>query len=32
MNFCASKDPVAQVKEMLNAIPDTLFDTVWVRV
>lgn len=32
MNFCNSKDPVAQVRDMLNAIPANLFDTVWVRV
>lgn len=32
MNFCNSKDPVAQVRDMLIKIPENLFDTVWVRV
>ena len=32
MSFCNSKDPVAQVRDMLNAIPANLFDMVWVRV
>ena len=28
MNFCNSKDPVAQVKDMLDAISENLFDMV----